>query len=48
MKALADSDVTILIAAITFFALLLGPLAPDDFLSSGLMDSGWFPAPLPE
>jgi hypothetical protein len=45
MKALADSDVRILIAAVTFFALLLVLLAPDDFLSCGLMDSGWFPSP---
>lgn len=48
MRALADADVKILVAALTFFALLLVLLAPDSFLGPGLLDSGSFPAPMPD
>lgn len=43
---LTDAGVRILLAAMTFFALLIGLLAPDELLSSGLLD--WFPAPVLE
>jgi hypothetical protein len=43
---LTDADVRILMAAMMFFALLMVLLAPDDLLTSGLMD--WFPAPVLE
>jgi hypothetical protein len=32
-------------AAMTFVALLLVLLAPDDSISFGILDSGWFPLP---
>jgi hypothetical protein len=32
----------------TFVALLLVLLAPDDSISFGILDSGWFPAPKPQ
>jgi hypothetical protein len=41
---LTNADVRILMAAMTFFALLMVLLAPDELLTSGLMD--WFPAPV--
>jgi hypothetical protein len=43
---LTDAGVRILLAAMTFIALLIGLLAPDELLSSGLLD--WFPAPVLE
>lgn len=45
---LAKCNVRILIAAMTFFALLVVLLASDGCLGTGLLDSGWLPAPLPE
>ena len=43
---LTDAGVRILLAAMTFIALLIGLLAPDELPSSGLLD--WFPAPVLE
>jgi hypothetical protein len=45
---LANDNLKILIAAMTFFALLVVLLAPDGCVSSGLLDSGLFPAPVLE
>jgi hypothetical protein len=42
---LVNADVKILIAAMTFFALLVVLLTPDGCFSSGLLDSGIFPVP---
>lgn len=44
---LANANVKIVIAAMTFFALLAVLLLPDGCLTSGLLDSGWFPEPVP-
>lgn len=44
---LTNDNMKILIAAMTFFALLVVLLAPDGCLSSGLLDSGLFPIPVP-
>jgi hypothetical protein len=45
---LANDNMKILIAAMTLFALLVVLLTPDGCLSSGLLDSGLFPVPVPE
>ena len=45
---LANIDVRILVAAMTFFALLVVLLTPDGCLGPGPLDPGWLPAPLPE
>jgi hypothetical protein len=45
---LANDNTKILIAAMTFFALLVVLLTPDGCLCSGLLDSGLFPVPVPE
>ena len=42
---LETHDLRILIAAITFFALLLILLAPDGYLGSGLWESEGLPLP---
>jgi hypothetical protein len=44
---LANGNLRILIAAMTFFALLVVLLASDGCPSSGLLDSGLFPVPVP-
>jgi hypothetical protein len=44
---LPNANMKILIAAMTFFALLVVLLAPDGCPSSGLLDSGLFPVPVP-
>jgi hypothetical protein len=42
---LVSADLKILIAAMTFFALLAIPLTPDGCFSSGVMDLRFFPVP---
>jgi hypothetical protein len=44
---LANADVKILIVAMTFFVLLAILVVPDGYFSSGLLDSGLFPVPVP-
>jgi hypothetical protein len=44
---LANANMKILIAAMTFFALLVVLLVPDGCPTSGLLDSGLFPVPVP-
>jgi hypothetical protein len=41
-----NADVKILMAAMTFFALLVVLLVPDGCLSSELLESGWLPEPI--
>jgi hypothetical protein len=42
-----DADVKILIVVMVFFALLAVLLIPDGCYSSGPLDSGLFPVPVP-
>jgi hypothetical protein len=44
---LANANAKIVIAAMTFFALLAVLLLADGCLTSGLLDPGWFPEPVP-